>query len=527
MQEPILVNGAIPAAPLARITIYSHHFCLTRFGPRGRDIGLTFAKRYIAWDWKVTGGQYTKIPSKVYASANDIKTELRFHINALPAFLQMLHDFSLAESLFEWCTAEAFEPLACQFVLKPGWTAREFQVPSIDYLVSPVPVETPPVSPGRLLEFQTGKGKTISSLIAVMRIGQRAVGVIKPKYIDKWASDLKEIYVDFEDRHVVVTGTKELRRLLEKQAANELDEAFILISGPTVRSWISDYESSTPERMAEKGYLCMPQDLFPFLRAGVRLIDEGHEDFHFFFKLDTYSHVPRSITLTATLVTNDPFVKKMYELQYPEKRRMARLELDRYVDTVNVLYYLKAPEKVRTTEWGSVTYSHTAFEKSIIRHVPSLRNYFALIKNVVDVGFIQGYEAGEKCIVYAATVDMCTKLTEFLKQAYPHLDVRRYVEEDPYENAIDADIRVTTILSGGTGLDIKGLAVAIMTTAIESVQANIQAMGRLRERIGKRTVFYFLTAENQPKQMKYAVAKRRLMQERAKTYRELASGHWV
>ena len=520
-----LVASTLSSAPVPymHVQLHSHHFSCSHLSPRGRDICLAFSRRFVSWSWDQVGGVYTKVPDRVYASAPHDRSVFRFHINALNDFKTALADLHTAEHLIKWEAARQYEPMRFNYQVLPQWKPHDYQVRPIDYLSSPEPI-------AKLLESQTGKGKSLMAMLAIAKIGERVVGVIKPKYLEKWVEDFSKTYAEFDpklydDKIVVVQGSKELRVLLSLAAEDNLPYPIILISNATIRNWISSYERSGDELEA-LGYACTPERLFEHLRAGIRLVDETHEDFHFFFKLDTYTHVKSSISLTATLISKDPFLNRMYEIMFPPSTRIKKMELDRYVDVVNVLYRFKAPEKVRTEEWGSSTYSHTALEKSIIRHVPTLRNYFALIKNVLDTGYIRDKKPGEKAIVYAATVDMCTKLTKFLAEAYPQLDVRRYVEEDPYENAIEADIRVTTVLSGGTALDIPNLSVAFMTTALDSVQGNIQALGRLRKRDGRMT-FYFLTAENIAKHVKYAEAKKLLFQDRAKTYRDMPSGHFV
>lgn len=503
-----------------RVTLATHNFSASNLKPQGRDLCFEFTRsKFLSWKWKSTHGIFTSSPDKVYASRLRDSSVFRFHINALDDFKHFLFDHHVNEQDVEWCILPVYEPMPAVFQVREKWVARDYQLPYVEYMASDEPR-------AKLLEFQTGKGKGLTSMLAVARRGHRLVGIIKPKYMVKWVRELREVYEGFNDSGIVVVGgSKELRALLHAQEEGTLSEAIILISSPTLRNWINEYEEFGDRFMREdKGYACSPPELFEHLRAGVRLIDEGHEDYHFFFKLDTYTHVPLSMTLTATLVNRDPFINKMYKVQYPEAQRMKKLALHRYVDSINVLYWLKEPDKVRTTEFGSMTYSHSAYEKSIIRHFPTLRNYFNLVKTVLDFGYIEGYKPGEKAIIFAYSVDMCTKLTKFLQDTYPHLDVRRYVEDDPYDNVIVADIRVTTIGSGGTALDIPDLAVALMTTAIDSLQANIQALGRLRERPGEKTSFYFLTAENMPKHMKYAAAKKKLLEERAKTYREIPSG---
>ena len=68
------------------------------------------------------------------------------------------------------------------------------------------------------------------------------------------------------------------------------------------------------------------------------------------------------------------------------------------------------------------------------------------------------------------------------------------IVNDPYENIIEPDIRVTTIISGGTAIDIPNLRTLILNN-IKSPVANLQTMGRLRDLQNRDVKFYYLYSE--------------------------------
>jgi superfamily II DNA or RNA helicase len=127
----------------------------------------------------------------------------------------------------------------------------------------------------------------------------------------------------------------------------------------------------------------------------------------------------------------------------------------------------------------------------------------------------------DKLVVFCASIDMCTEYTKHLKEEFPDLDVRRYVEDDPYENVIEADIRVTTIQSGGTAIDIPNLRVAIMSVSVDSPVSNLQALGRLRELKDRDVKFYYLYCLQIPKQVGYHRNRKLLYQPKVASINEL------
>jgi hypothetical protein len=150
-----------------------------------------------------------------------------------------------------------------------------------------------------------------------------------------------------------------------------------------------------------------------------------------------------------------------------------------------------------------------------------LNNYLKLITDVLKMGhFRNGYQFGDRCLIYCAGIEMCTIVTEHLRKLYPHLKINRYVEEDPYENLMESDITVSTLLSAGTAVDIPMLTTVILTTAVSSSPSNLQGFGRLRElKDGRPPQFYYFVCEDIPKHTEYHDRKRDLLETRALNYK--------
>ena len=90
-----------------------------------------------------------------------------------------------------------------------------------------------------------------------------------------------------------------------------------------------------------------------------------------------------------------------------------------------------------------------------------------------------------------------------MKSFYPDFKIRRYCEEDSYEDMLGGDIIVSTVLSAGTGLDIPHLRVCIQTVCISSQVSNIQSLGRLRKLSDRDVKFCYLYANNIGKHKDY------------------------
>jgi superfamily II DNA or RNA helicase len=346
------------------------------------------------------------------------------------------------------------------------------------------------------------------SMAGVSRLGWRTLILVKPKYMEKWVEDLRKTFDISLKEMMTAQGSAQLKGLIALAVSGQLNAKVIVISSTTYRAYIDAYEMN-PFQLQEEGWDCVPEAFFPTLQVGTLLMDEVHEDFYGVYKVFQYAHLPLTIALSATLESNNFVQTRMYEMVFPKATRYDGMPIDKYIKTLALGYRFQDPLKIRTTENGSTFYSHHAFERSILRLKPVLERYKKLIDHMVRYGFLHHYKRGNKLAIFASSIAMCTELTHYFKQKYPQFTVKRYVEDDPYENVIEADIRITTIFSGGTGIDIPQLTDVILTINVDSIQSNKQTLGRLRKLPDQDVRFCYLYAENLQKHREYHLRRKK------------------
>lgn len=497
------------------ICLNSHNFTVSRVTPRGRAAVESFARKYIQYKLERShGGKYVQVGKCMYAARTANNQEFRFHINQWKDFQYTLALNYLTDDLVEIRTAPIPEAVQCYFKVFDKWQARDHQHAPIAYMVSPDDPRS------KFVDMQTGKGKSFCAMAACAALGMRIISFVKPMYMEKWIDDFHKTYdIDPMDI-IVIKGSEQLKALLTMAVEGSLMSSIVLISNKTMQNWIKLYERYAKETLG-MGYACLPGDLCEVLGAGVRLIDEVHQDFHLNFKLDLYCHIARSISLSATLISDDDFMKKMYEIAYPSRQRYQGPAYDKYVRARAIVYELRDPNKIRTKEAGSNNYSHHAFEKSVLRSDTLSSNYMTMLWKLVQNSYLKDWVRGERGILYCSSIDMCTLVTAHLKKMMPHIDVRRYVENDSYEeDLMKGEFVVSTLQSAGTAVDIPMLTTVILTVAIASSQGNVQGMGRLRELKGTGITpeFLYLVCGSIPKHVEYHERKRVLLQGRALHY---------
>jgi superfamily II DNA or RNA helicase len=215
---------------------------------------------------------------------------------------------------------------------------------------------------------------------------------------------------------------------------------------------------------------------------------------------------------------------KMYEVAYPTKHRYKSVDSEPYINAIAVDYTSNRNYNIRTTEYGSKNYSHHVYERSIMRNTKMKNDYYTMIVDILYKGFETDYLAGEKAVVFVYSLNMAADLANHLARVYPKLKVMRYVAEDSYDEMLTADIIVSTPQNLGTGIDLPELKMVLLTVNIDSIQSNTQILGRLRNRKGKPTRFYYIYNTSILKHREYHKRRKDLLLAKCKTYSEMAYG---
>ena len=513
----------MPLDPELYLEKRSHHFRVFNFTLNAKKIIEDYARTLVHWGYIREGRRSRRAPLKVFAASNFNRDEYRFHIHSYNDFISFLKERHINQDRINTSVIDLQPPNEVLLPIKDGWSPRDYQEPVIDYIANPNGPRQ------RLVLLQTGLGKSAISMFAASRLKHRFVLVARPMYLDKWVLDIKKTYDIPEDDILVIRGGTSLMGLIERAKTNQLTEKVILLSNKTLQIYINNFERYG-EGLLDMGYDATPDTLFQLLGGGIRVIDEVHQDFHANFKLDLYTHTERSVSLTATLLTDDAFIKRMHELAYPIKDRYVGEDAKPYINSIALLYQFRESKKIRYTDFSGKTYSHHVFEQSVIRHKEILTNYLKMILDMINIYFVNNKDRkeGDKFIVFCASIDLCTRVTDYLNQNLKGIEVLRYVEDDPYSNLMEPIGRVSTLLSAGTAVDIDRLFCTFLTTAVNSSPSNVQGFGRLRQmKDGRNPLFIYFNDMNNPKHLDYHEKKKEIIKPRSKNFKEINYGSLI
>ena len=460
-----------------KIDIYSHHFQVGRVSSYYSPAVESFSQRLVQVDInKDAWGNITKESVRIFATRAESESGYiyRFHINIYDEFT----DFMLARgfTLTNVTKHGLYEPGRYEFKMKDGWEPFPEQVPVIDYLVKP--------GLKKVIDANTGSGKTVMTLMALSQINQRCALVVKPMYIERWldvtAPGPKQALKDFTVKDVMtVRGGGQLRSLIHLAQEGELKAKFLILSNRTMANYFQDYSENGATE--EYGFV-KPEDLWQLLDVGVRLIDEAHQDFFACFVTDLNSHVPKSIELSGTLEPDDKFLRHMYQIMYPPALRLNTGTFTPYVELYALNYSISNhPKPIKTMRRGRSSYSQAAFEEDIFKNPKRKGALMKMMHDVVETWFISERQPGYKLLVFFDTVDMCRETADYLGEMYPNLKVSKYTQEEDASVLDEYDIIVATPGSAGTAVDITNLQQVICFVMRSSTQALKQYLGRLRK----------------------------------------------
>lgn len=503
----------------ARIVKYTNYFSILAITPRVQHVVNAFFHDFVQYELRKVRRRFIPVKSKMFARRSKRDGTFCGHINTLPILLERLKQNGLGDDEIEIKTEKLYRPKKIKLSMgemKP----YEKQIPIIEHCIDE--------GYQKCIASQMGSGKTAMAFFIAEILQTRFMVVTLGGWADRWSNAASEYCGLTAEDFIVCCGAIPLVRVLKRYAKGELnDMKGIFISTTGLRDYANNYNEGLYKDA--KGVPDVPPEkLCEYLKIGLKITDEAHKQFRANYISDLYTHCPKTLYLTATLLTKDEFIQRMYDFMLPEEIRHDGGELNVYIDAVQVDYYLKEPDKARTVG-GTGMYSHATYEQWIMSDKERLQNYLRAIFNYLLKVWIVDKLDGERIIIWSATIEMVEELVAYFRKRAPDLIINKFVSGDPYFILQDSDIISSTLGKSGTAVDIADLTQAHMTTNISSYNANLQALGRLREIVkgpfkDVPLIFFWYTCMNIPKHVEYAKEKKELIKDRVKNIRSDSLG---
>lgn len=483
---------------------FSHHFAVFGFNQDEKKAILEFVVRFAEVSFDRWGN---KVIARTYAASTKSRKEFRFHINSFDSFKIHLQERGIQIKDDSVVQYPLYEPV--KVVYGDVQDPREYQIPIINFNILTLPRS-------KLVELQTGKGKTYIALASVAKTNERFVLATKGGFVSRWLKDVcgdESVLKLAHNDVIVVKGTEALKVIIQLALTDQLEFTGLLISTNTLNNYYKHYFDNDGD-MEEYGGL-HPVALWALLKVGTLITDEFHMLLHMNYVREMYNHVPKTIALSATMIPTGPFMKMIHDTLFPKECRAPAVEYDKYI-AVKALFYGIHPETKDIKCFRNSKYNHTMYEEQIMKRKKVLKNYLEMLTTITRNIFVgEGKRLpGEKMIVYVSTQDMATQLTDYFKEQWgDQFKIKRFVSMDPYSNVEEAELIVSTPGSLGTAHDVANLRFTLLTTALGKEDTNVQLLGRLRRLKNNPDVtpeMYYLVNRDIKKHMDYHMRKREL-----------------
>lgn len=504
-----------------QINVYSHGFEISSVREvRERSVIHEFCKPLIQYELKKVRGKFVRAPSRVYAFATKDQTKFRFHANQLSEFLDLLARKGFKEK--EDYTVKRHEPDVDDFpVVGFKWKSpklpRENQLPVIESVLKP--------GSTKMVGAEPGFGKTLIALWVGKELGLRSVYMFKGGYVSRWVEAFEEYYELEPGDLCVVRGSAMLINLMEDAINGAVLPKIIVLTNRTMSDYLKDYRETNGR---SKTYPIKPGDLFGMLGIGYVVKDELHQEFHFNYRMDLFTHTLKTLSLSGTLESTDQFMERIYDIGYPVVERIFGGATEPYIAVTALMYDLEHPGRAKYM--GPMGYSHNKYENYLMAagNKKMLQNYLEMFVWVTKVWYDSIMQPGQKMLLFCSSVEMCLLVRDYLRKAYPMYVINKYTEEDNYEVLLESDITVSTVLSAGTAVDVPGLLTTYMSIGIDSIKSNKQALGRTRRFAdGAQPNFIYAVCVAIQKQVDYHYNKRGYFQGKVVSHKERQYYHKV
>ncbi len=345
-------------------------------------------------------------------------------------------------------------------IIKSGYSDREGQSAAIEFLIQGK-------NDRRGLELQTGAGKTFCAMRAAIEIGNVTM-IVVGSLVDQWTREVRKMTGACKNDVYVVQGFKSLYKLFNSKRRPKV----FIMSLATLRNYVKH----------EGNYSQFPTYAEFIVKYGIgtKIVDEAHQALHAVSRIDMHGDVPTNIYLTATFITADKSLKRLFHTYFPNQMRYN----DGYDKYVNIYGY-SYDSNIRTThtvQYG--TYSHSKLEKIRLRFRNKLLYPFVygVLCKLIDRHYASKDVKGKKLLIYFALRATIVEVAGILSKAYPQFKVVSFLSEDSDDILNDADIILSTHMGAGTGKDIKDLITVINTISYMAETLAKQTLGRLRKR---------------------------------------------
>lgn len=320
------------------------------------------------------------------------------------------------------------------------------------------------------VNLNTGKGKTYLAISTIVFSGMKSMIIMySENLIQQWRNEILK-YTNLKPKQVcVIDGSGSVHRLMAK---NNNDAVIYLVTHGTLKSY------------GDRNGWDKVGELFEYLKIGIKIFDEAHQNFENMMMIDYYTNVYRTYYLTATSLRSSDDENRVYQLSFKNVPSIDLFNQDEDPHTVyTAIKFNSNPTAIEKSncknQYGLDRNKYTNY----LVDKPVFYQVLTILMNII----LKRTAYGGKCLIYIGTNSAIEKVYNWMMSNYPELYnnigiLSTLADEKHRRLAVNKRIILATTKSAGAGLDIKGLKLTIVLA--EPFKSEIlarQTLGRTRD----------------------------------------------
>ena len=311
----------------------------------------------------------------------------------------------------------------------------------------------------------TGKGKTFVAVATICFSGSRTIIITNSiDWLKQWKEKILE-YTPLDEKEIyMITGSNTIDKLL---CRDPLKYKIFLASHATIKSYGDT-----------NGWDAI-DNLFKYIKVGLKIYDEAHLYFDNLCKIDYHSNTKRTLYLTATPARSNRDENVIYQIYF---KNIPSIELFNKQQDAHTnywaIFYNTHPQPIDIQNCrGAYGFAPNQYPKYVVNRPNFLYLLFILIDMTLNIP--------GKVLIYIGTNAAIKEVYEYLITQFPFLKncigiYTSLIKENKSEQLKNKFILSTT-KSAGTASDIPDLSVVInIAEPFASKVLAQQTFGRLR-----------------------------------------------
>ena len=318
------------------------------------------------------------------------------------------------------------------------------------------------------VNLPTGAGKSYCAIATMSILRLRSIVITSSlKWLQQWKDYILE-YTNIKESEIIILSSNHSSiQLLLNRDINQYK--VILASIDTIRAY------------GDKNGWDKVEELFKFMRVGLKFYDECHLNFETMAKIDYHSNTYKTYYITATPGRSGERENMIYQLYFKNVPSISLFDEEEHPHThyISMRYKSEPTPQEKSACRGRFELDRNKYTNYIV----TKPNFYKMLRVILDLALkVEG-----KCLIYIGTNKAIQIVKEWIEQEYFELrgDVGVYtsiIDDSIKDKQLEKKIILSTTKSFGAAMDLKGLKMTVVLA--EPFKSNIlavQTLGRTRD----------------------------------------------